>query len=311
MTDAAPQRRGRGATFAGFTEKIREKISAAPPAPLNLGDPNVRSELAKEYQPSTVELEKGEWFDEVKHDGKAVQLKMTKAGIAIVDPLTKAAGDVFEWQYIADFRVGKNKKTFAIMHDGNKDGTKLTRVEFKSKETMRMLGTATKFVDVLAAEMREKAAKDAEAAAKLAEEPAHKKKDKKKAAKKSGLGQHSHSPRGEGDDDADADAKKKDDASGDDKNEDNSDGAAAEKKPRRQRRGTRRKDDEDAPAAKEQSEEVNDDANDAAPAADGDGAAKPRRARRGTKSKVTDGGEAADPLIEKKKKARSRAQTTM
>jgi hypothetical protein len=86
---SAPQRRGRGATFAGFTEKIREKISAAPPAPLNLGDPNVRSELAKEYQPPTVELEKGEWFDDVKHDGKAIQLKMTKAGITIVEPLTK------------------------------------------------------------------------------------------------------------------------------------------------------------------------------------------------------------------------------
>jgi hypothetical protein len=105
VTDAAPQRRGRGATFAGFTEKIREKISAAPPAPLNLGDPNVRSELAKEYQPPTVELEKGEWFDEVKHDGKPIQLKMTKAGISIVDPLTK----VFEKK-----KKKKKKKRFLV-----------------------------------------------------------------------------------------------------------------------------------------------------------------------------------------------------
>jgi hypothetical protein len=38
----------------------------------------------------------------------------------------------FDWKFIADFRVSKNKKVFAIMHDTNKDGSKLERLEFKS-----------------------------------------------------------------------------------------------------------------------------------------------------------------------------------
>ena len=40
----------------------------------------------------------------------------------------------FEWIHIADFRVAKNKKIFAIMHDALKDGTKLVRVEFKAAD---------------------------------------------------------------------------------------------------------------------------------------------------------------------------------
>ncbi len=348
----APARRSRGATFAGFTEKIREKISASP-QPLVLGDPTVRSELAKEHQPEKVELDKGEFFDNVSQGKQVVQLKMNKAGISVVDPTTKVrgpreqqkkilfffffffsrallqavVGETFQWQYIADFRVGKNKKTFAIMHDAKKDGSKLERVEWKSADTMRMLGTATKFVDVLAAEMREKAQKDAEAAARAAEAPAPKKKKAdKKAAKKSGLGQHSHSPRGDGADD-NKDAADNDDAA-DNKDDADADADAAEKKPRRKRGNTKKKSDADAAPADDDGEskkadsDKNDDDDDdknendanAAPAAESSGEAKPRRARRGTKSKGTagaDGAEAAEPLIEKKKKARSRAQTTM
>lgn len=323
MSDSVQQRRSRGSTFAGFTEKIREKISASP-QPLVLGDPSVRSEIAKEHQPKSVELDKGEFFDDVTQGKTAVQLKMNKAGITVLDKSTKQViGSTFEWQYIADFRVGKNKKTFAIMHDSAKDGTKLERIEWKSVDTMRMLGTATKFVDVLAAEMREKAAKDAEAAAKAAEAPAPKKKKAdKKEKKKSALGQVSHSPRG---DDDDADAKKKsndennnnnnDNDKNDDDDDDKKDADDGEKKPRRKRGNTKKKSDADK----------SDDSGAAATAAaadattgDGEQPTKQRRQRRGTKSKGDADAEVEEPLLETKEKKkkdkadkRARAQTTM
>ena len=47
--------------------------------------------------------------------------------------------DEFEWIHIADFRVAKNKKVFAIMHDTFKDGSKLLRVEFKTKDVRRLV----------------------------------------------------------------------------------------------------------------------------------------------------------------------------
>ena len=45
--------RSRGSTFAGFTAAIRDKVVGAP---VNLADPQARSDLAKELQPETVEL---------------------------------------------------------------------------------------------------------------------------------------------------------------------------------------------------------------------------------------------------------------
>jgi hypothetical protein len=93
MTESV-QRRSRGSTFAGFTEKIREKISASP-QPLVLGDPSVRSEIAKEHQPKSVELDKGEFFDDVTQGKTAVQLKMNKAGITVLDKSTKVSKNIF------------------------------------------------------------------------------------------------------------------------------------------------------------------------------------------------------------------------
>jgi hypothetical protein len=54
-------------------------------------DPAVRSSLALELQPKTVELEKGEFFKDVKYKSKTQTLKMTMAGMLILDPLSNVS----------------------------------------------------------------------------------------------------------------------------------------------------------------------------------------------------------------------------
>eukprot|EP01108_Squamamoeba_japonica_P001439 TRINITY_DN1610_c0_g1_i2.p1 TRINITY_DN1610_c0_g1~~TRINITY_DN1610_c0_g1_i2.p1 ORF type:complete len:299 (-),score=156.78 TRINITY_DN1610_c0_g1_i2:18-872(-) len=280
--------RSRGSTFAGFTEKIRDKIA---PAPVNLADPGDRSDLAKELQPESVSLDDGEFFTDIGFGKKSVTVKMNKNGIMALDAATNNVLDEFEWIHIADFRVAKNKKVFAIMHDTFKDGSKLLRVEFKTKDSMRMLGTATKCVDVLAAQMA--AARDA---AEVNHEHEHKKSSKKGKKNKSGLGQHTHSPRGDADD-ADADA----DADGSESEEEK---AKPKAKKEKNRRGTRtKKANDDAPDADdEETAEKNAD--------DADVPEKKKKAkeRRGTRSKKAAG---ESPLLEKKKKNRARGQTVL
>jgi hypothetical protein len=54
-------------------------------------DPKVRSEFAKEAQPSEVNFNAGETFSDVTQDKKPMTLKMTRAGILSLDPTTNVA----------------------------------------------------------------------------------------------------------------------------------------------------------------------------------------------------------------------------
>merc|ERR1719197_244450 len=83
---------------------------------------------------------------------KMVTVKMTTRGITVLEENTDNVIGHYNFRQIPDFHVGEKRENFYFTFDG---ANGCERHEFKTKDALNMIGTATAFVDKLVAQQRQ------------------------------------------------------------------------------------------------------------------------------------------------------------